>query len=297
MTAMIISTQTDVLSHRFSQEQAIRILAEAGFDAYDISLFSMLRDDDIFNSEHYLDYTKQLRATAEVCGIICNQAHAPFPSSKNDDVYNTTIFSRIVRSMEIAATLGAKQIIVHPVQHLYYLENAAELKEMNHTFYTALQPYCEKFGIRVALENMFQGDPNRRVIVSSTCNEPDEFCTYLDALPAKHFTACLDIGHCGLVGQNAANFIRKLGHDRLGALHVHDNDYHHDLHTLPFMGAIDWNAITDALADIRYKGEFTLEADNFLARLPNELLPQASAMMYRVAKYLGDEIERKMAQK
>ncbi len=291
---MIISTQTDVLSRRFSQEEAIRILANAGFDAYDISLFSMLRDDDIFNSDHYLEYTQRLRAVAEDCGIVCNQAHAPFPSSKNDDAYNTTTFSRIVRSMEIAATLGAKQIIVHPVQHLYYLENAATLKEMNHTFYTALQPYCEKFGIRVALENMFQGDPNRKIIVSSTCNEPDEFCAYLDALPAEHFTACLDIGHCGLVGQNAAGFIRRLGHDRLGALHVHDNDFHRDAHTLPFMGALDWNAITDALAEIRYKGEFTLEADNFFARIPNELLPQAVSLMYTTARYLANQVEDKI---
>ena len=292
---MIISTQTDVLAQRFSQEEAIRILAKAGYDAYDISLFSMLRDDDVFNSDSYLDYTLKLKAIAQECGIVCNQAHAPFPSSKGDDVYNATIFPRIVRAMEIAATLGAKQIIVHPVQHLYYLENAATLKQMNHIFYTKLQPYCERFGIKVALENMFQGDPRRHVIVTSTCNEPDEFCQYLDALPCEHFTACLDIGHCGLVGQDAANFIRKLGHDRLGALHVHDNDFHRDAHTLPFMGAHDWNAITDALADIRYKGEFTLEADNFLSRLPRELLPQACAMMCSVARYLAGEIERKMA--
>jgi sugar phosphate isomerase/epimerase len=137
-TFMIISTQTDVLAQRFSQEEAIRILAKAGYDAFDISLFSMLRDDDIFNSDSYLDYTLRLKEIAQECGIVCNQAHAPFPSSKGDDVYNATIFPRIVRAMEIAATLGAKQIIVHPVQHLYYLENAAALKQMNHTFYKAL---------------------------------------------------------------------------------------------------------------------------------------------------------------
>jgi sugar phosphate isomerase/epimerase len=291
---MIISTQTDVLSQRFSQEDAIRIIAKAGYDAYDISLFSMLRDDDIFNSDAYLDYTHKLKAIADECGIICNQAHAPFPSSKADDSYNQTIFHRIVRSMEIAAVLGAKQIIVHPVQHLYYPENAAELQQMNLRFYTALIPYCEKFGIKVALENMFQRDPRRGVLITSTCNEPGEFSAYLDALPSEHFTACLDIGHCGLIGQDPANFIRKLGHDRLGALHVHDNDFHRDAHTMPLMGALDWNAITDALADIRYKGEFTLEADNFLAKFPRELLPDAVALMAKTARYLATQIEEKM---
>ena len=290
---MIVSTQTDILSQRFSQEEAIRILAQAGYDAFDISLFS----PELYASDDYVSKARHLRAVADECGIPCNQAHAPFPSSKPDEEFNKAAFANITRAIEIASILGAKQIIVHPVQHLYYLENAATLNQMNYTFYKALQPYCEKFGIKVALENMFQRDPRRSVIITSTCNEPDEFCAYLDALPAEHFTACLDIGHCGLVGQDAANFIRKLGHDRLGALHVHDNDHHRDAHTLPFMGALDWNAITDALADIRYKGEFTLESDNFMKHLPRELLPQACAMMCSVARYLASEVERKMAEK
>lgn len=286
---MLVSTQTDYFAHRYSQEYAIRMLAEAGYEAYDISLFSMAAED-------HVTYAKQLRAIADECGIVCNQAHAPFPSSKADQPFNEARFGEIVRAMEIASILGAKQIIVHPVQHLYYPENAATLKEMNYTFYKALQPYCEKFGIKVALENMFQRDPRRSVIITSTCNEPDEFCAYLDALPAEHFTACLDIGHCGLVGQDAANFIRKLGHDRLGALHVHDNDHHRDAHTLPFMGAINWDAITSALADIRYQGDMTLEADNFLSRIPEQLIPQALRMMCSVAKHLRDEVLRKISE-
>jgi sugar phosphate isomerase/epimerase len=290
---MIVSTQTDILSQRFSHEQAIRTIAKAGFDAYDLSFFSM----EPFDVENYLDVARHLRSVADECGIVCNQAHAPFPSSKVDPDFNKTRFAQIVRAMEIASILGAKQIIVHPLHHLYYPENVAALAEMNRSFYASLQPYCEKFNIRVALENMFQGDPRRQVIIASVCNEPDEFCEYLDALPPKNFTACLDIGHCGLAGQDAANFIRKLGHDRLGALHVQDNDFHHDSHTIPFMGALDWNSITDALADIRYQGEFTLEADNFFGRLPNELLPQAYAMMYGVARHLANEIERKIALK
>ena len=291
---MLVSTQTEHLAAKFSQETAIRMLADAGYEAFDLSLFSMLNDDDPFNSDEYLALARHLRAVAEECGIVCNQAHAPFPSSKGNQAFNETIFARIVRAMEIAATLGAGIIVVHPVQHLYYPEHVQELKEMNHTFYTALAPYAEKFGIRVALENMFQGDPRRHVLIESTCNSPDEFCAYLDALPNEQFTACLDIGHCGLVGQDAANFIRALGHDRLGALHVHDNDHHHDLHTMPFMGALNWDSITTALADIRYAGDITLEADRFMTSLPEHALPEAAHLMCTVAKHLRDEVLRKM---
>ena len=290
---MLVSTQTDLLANKYSQEQAIRMLAAAGYEAFDLSLFSKQREDDPFNSDDYLTVARHLRAVADECGICCNQAHAPFPSSKADQTYNEITFARITRAMEIAALLGAKQIIVHPVQHLYYPENARTLQQMNLEFYKALIPYCEKFGIKVALENMFQGDPRRKVLIESTCNSPEEFCAYLDALPTEYFTACLDIGHCGLVGQDAANFIRALGHDRLGALHVHDNDFHHDKHTLPFMGELNWDAVTTALVDIRYRGDMTLEADNFFSRLPEHMLPEAATFMCHVAKHLRDEVQRK----
>jgi sugar phosphate isomerase/epimerase len=273
------------------------MLAEAGYEAFDLSLFSMIDDNDPFHVDDYRAKAECLRATADACGIVCNQAHAPFPSSKSDETFNKKMFSRIVRAMEIASIVGAKHIIVHPVQHLYYPENVRVLRDMNSAFYSALEPYCKKFDIKVALENMFQGDPRRHVLIESTCNSPDEFCDYLDVLPTAHFIACLDIGHCGLVGQNAANFIRALGHDRLGALHVHDNDHHHDLHTLPFMGALDWDAITTALADIHYTGDITLEADGFLTRLPKEALPEALHLMCTVAKHLRDEVVRKMNEK
>jgi sugar phosphate isomerase/epimerase len=294
---MLVSTQTEYLAEKFSQECAIRMLADAGYEAFDLSLFSMINDEDPLNGDDYRAKAEQLRKTADACGIVCNQAHAPFPSSQADETFNKKMFSRIVRAMEIASILGAKHIVVHPVQHLYYPENVRALRDMNRAFYRALEPYCEAFGIQVALENMFQGDPRRHVLIESTCNSPDEFCDYVDALPAEHFTACLDIGHCGLVGQDAANFIRALGHDRLCALHVHDNDYHHDLHTLPLMGALDWDVITTALADIRYTGDITLEADGFLTRLPEGALSGAVHLMCTVAKHLRDEVVRKMSAK
>ena len=41
-------------------------------------------------------------------------------------------------------------------------------------------------------------------------------------------------------------------------------DYVDDLHTLPGVEKINWENVCRALGEIDYKGEFTLEADNFL---------------------------------
>jgi sugar phosphate isomerase/epimerase len=82
-----------------------------------------------------------------------------------------------------------------------------------------------------------------------------------------------------------------MGKDRLQALHVHDVDYVSDCHTMPFMESLDWNAVAAALAQIRYEGNFTFEADNFLIKMPRELMPEASRLMAQTGRYLIGRIE------
>jgi sugar phosphate isomerase/epimerase len=78
--------------------------------------------------------------------------------------------------------------------------------------------------------------------------------------------ACLDVGHSSIAGREAQDCIRVLG-KRLGALHIHDNDYLDDTHTLPGLSEMNWEEITRALADIGYEGDFTLETDHFFDSL------------------------------
>jgi sugar phosphate isomerase/epimerase len=139
---------------------------------------------------------------------------------------------------------------------------------------------------------MFTRDRTTNIISDAPCSRPEEFCRYVDALDSPHVTACLDLGHAHLVGQTPEGMIRTLG-SRIGALHVHDNDLVHDLHTLPFVGKIDWEAVTEALAEISYSGDFTFEADSFISPIPHELIPDALAFMARV----GRELIGKIAQK
>ena len=293
---MIISTTTGKLSKRFTLADAIKILADAGFDAYDYSIHYCEENDPLY-SDSWKEYLAKIRAGADALGILCNQAHAPFPSRHNDTPqhaeYNATIFDRLVRSIEGSALLGAKAIVIHPIQCLPYAENVGYLRDSNLELYRALAPYAKKSGIKIALENMFQRKDG--VIVDSVCSQPEEFIDYLDTLADDCFTACLDLGHCVLTQHNTADMIRALGSERLTALHVHDNDNKTDLHTLPYHGKMDWEEITDALAEIGYRGDFTLEADTFMARVPNELLTPIFTTMKATARYLADKVTAKAA--
>ena len=53
---------------------------------------------------------------------------------------------------------------------------------MNVEFYKSLIPYCEKFGIKVACENMWQNNSASGAITDSTCSRAWEFCKYIDAV-------------------------------------------------------------------------------------------------------------------
>lgn len=190
---------------------------------------------------------------------------------------------------------GAKQIIVHPLQHINYITRADEERnfELNMKFYNRLKPYCEAYGIRVALENLtcYRDTISGWRFFKTACSMPEEFIRYVDTLDSEWFVACLDIGHATVVNQPAADFIRKLGGKRLQALHIHESDGNRDSHTLPFLhGVIDWNEVTAALREIGYAGDFNFEVGNFLKPLPKELYPAGARMMAETGRYLVSKI-------
>ncbi len=284
---MLLSTQTSRLQNKFGYEKAIEILAKAGFDAFDLSLFHPINENDGLYKEDFRDYARKLRGLAESLGIVCNQSHAPFPSSTADRAQDKPIYDSIIHAMETASILGAKNIVVHPKQHLPYRANAEELKKINVEVYKSLIPYCEKFDINVAVENMWQMNPvGGSTIVNSTCARVEEFCEYVDLIGSERIVACLDTGHVSLCGEDMSVMIRGLGAKRLKALHVHDTDGYRDLHTLPFTSKNDFALIMKLLSEIGYEGDLTFEADQFYAGFPLDIYPDVAAFMNTVGRQL-----------
>jgi len=288
---MLLSTTTDLMSKHFGLEKTVDMLSETGFDALDFSAFCEEYYTEIHKKEFYIE----IRKRAEEKKVIFNQSHAPFISfGGREEEKCAANFERVVGAMRNASYLGVKNIVVHPYQYLKYSEegNPERLFEYNMKFYKSLIPYCEEFGIRVALENVWQYQkPGWNKIGPSVCGRPEEFISYLDELNNECFTGCLDVGHATLVCEDVAEFIEKLGNKRLGALHIHDVDGIEDLHTLPFFGIIDWDKVTRALAKIDYKGDFTFEADNFYKGKPLEMYPECAEFMVKTGRFLINKIK------
>lgn len=281
---MILCTQTDFLAPRVGYHATVDMLAAAGFDALDLSLFDVAQPDGYFSGADALERAQQLREYAAARGLSITQAHAPFGAAATEE--------SIRRAIVIAATAGARQIVVHPLHPIPYRNNEEQLFQENMAYYRSLIPLCEQHGIRVCVENMWQYDKRRDYITDAPCSRPEEFIRYLDTLSSPWIIGCLDLGHCGLVGLEPQEMILALGHDRLRALHVHDNDYRHDSHTLPGCGNINWETVTAVLAAIHYDGEFTFEADCFYQNFEPDFWQEAACFLAKRGRNLIAKIER-----
>lgn len=289
---MRLSTQTEGIFREFGAEKGIELFAKAGFNTLDFTLFSYTEDSPLFSDDYKAEVEKIL-TLAKAHGVLFNQSHAKFPSHKFDDeAYNAMIIPRLIREIEISGMLGAECIVIHPITRATDPKNVSFRRNID--FYKSLEPYARDAGVKIALENMFWRDKVADAIRPGACGTGEDFVEMFETLASDNFTCLLDIGHMGLVGEDVCTTIRALGGKRLTALHVHDNKFKNDDHTMPYMGGNDWDRITQALADINYKGDFTFEADNFFNKMPREMKFPALCMMHSVGEILISMIEEKM---
>ena len=293
---MKLSTQTSNIFSAFGAEEGIRILKEAGYDALDASLFPMsTTPQHPLYGDGWKEYTEELKGLSEKENMPFNQSHVPFVFNwKNPNEFEERFMPLNIRGLTVSGMLGVKTAIVHPYHYGEYFGHEEEIFELNMKFYRELLPYAKEYGVKIAIENMWRNEPKRKYICPSACGTAKDLARYIDTLDDDTFVACLDLGHCGLVGEEAQDAIRILGHDRLKALHVHDNNYREDTHTLPMMSMMDWDEICKALADINYDGDFTFEADAFLRYVPKDFKPTACKFMADAGKYLISKIESHM---
>lgn len=285
---MKISTEIASIAKHVGEMKAVELVAKAGFDAYDFSMFDMGRydwkEEKMIYTGHplqtpkYLQFAREMKKVADDNGIICNQSHAPFP------IYCPEIWNLQRRAIECTAEAGGKICIIHPDNYRSAQENAE--------LYFELLPFAKDHGVKIATENMWCWDQKKDQASFAACCDPEDFVKHLNAVNDPYFVACLDIGHAEMRGLNttAPEMIRALGH-HLQALHIHDNDCWHDSHALPFTMNIDFGAVTAALKEIGYDGYLTLEADTHCSGSALEEIPEKVREMAEAARKLSDMME------
>lgn len=285
---MKISTEINSAAKRIGEEKTVELVAKAGFDAFDLSMFEMARFDwdkkclkpnsNPFAGNDYLAFARKLKQIGLDNGITCNQSHAPFPTKVPE------IRSFMKRAIECTAEAGGKICVIHPMNDGTPEENA----EM----YFELLPFAKEHGVKIATENMWNWNREKDESCFAACATPESFNAHLDAVNDDFFVACLDIGHAEMrgVGTSAEEMILALG-NRLQALHIHDNDKWHDSHQIPFSMNIDFVRVVKALKKIGYNGYFTLEADRYLDDFAEDKIFDGLKNMAMSAKKLTEMFE------
>ncbi|MGI6167937.1 MAG: sugar phosphate isomerase/epimerase family protein [Eubacteriales bacterium] len=262
---------------------SIRIIAEAGFDGIDYSFYKLPTGDDLLHKPDLESFAGKIKEAAAEHAVSLCQAHAPFAYTYGEG-YDSDNYLDILKSLKVASALGIPHIVVHAVKPV---PNEVDIFEYNRDYYRSFIPYCEEYGIKIAVENLFIKAQDG---YHGLLHTPSVMTEFVKSLGSDCFITCLDIGHTALTGLAPEDYIRGMSPDLLHALHVQDNDYKGDRHWVPYFGKLNWAEITKALGEIGYRGDFTLEILHFLDRYPPELLPEALKLAAETGKFLIKQI-------
>lgn len=269
---MIIGINTDLIEKRpfggpnRNIEEMAKLCADAGFKSLDYTP-SFLREDWESAAAHDLEVLSKY-------GITVNQTHLPFNRYGKYDAYDfTELTMRCVRASKL---VDAKFVVTHADE--YRTVDHYDPKEIEDFEYERLVPVaeaCEKMGMRLAIENVFEDSPRTCKVIDGKCR----FCSRIEELIGlvKRFNSenvgiCWDFGHAHVAfGENMTAALEKAA-KYLTVTHVHDNYYERDLHLAPLTGKVDWQAQMRVLKESGYKGTFSLET--VYGALPDEIMPE-----------------------
>lgn len=191
-------------------------------------------------------------------GLSCT-IHAPYTDLSMgaiDKRVRSISIERIKEALEIAALFEARSVVCHTgfdLKHYYnlrdrWIENALESLAI-------LSDYASLFNVHIMLENVFELDPgiHREIF---------------EAISSPFLGFCLDIGHQGVFSETGiGGWLKNLG-NRLGQLHLHDNNGVHDDHLAIGEGIMDFDGLFSWLYEQRKSPILTLEPHDEKAVLP-----------------------------
>ena len=200
-------------------EARIAAIREAGFDAVCLDFERELEPTET-------SWENQLRL-ADKYGLPVENVHltgAGMTAVWSEGEEGDRVTDRLIGELRDMASLGIRIGVAHVT---WGYDRPAGAYQTGLARYLRAAEAAEKYGVYLALENSVYADYVRYL---------------LDGIDSPHLGFCWDSGH-----ENAftpgERYLDTYA-DRLLAMHLHDNDGVHDLHSLPMTGTVDW---TDAM--------------------------------------------------
>lgn len=237
-------------------DEGIRKIKAHGYDGIDYQAFVNTNNTIFHKTPHEFKVCMQekYKKIADL-GLIVHQVHGPWrwPVQDTTKEERAERFEKMSRSIEGAAILGSKYMVIHPLMP-YGIDDKGHEKdtwEINQEFFGRLCQVGREHGVVICLENM--------PFVNLSISAVPEVLRFVQNMNDDYVKVCLDTGHCAIHGGDLAEAVRILGKKYLQTLHIHDNDGKQDCHAYPFDGLIDWRDFAKSLFEIDFDGVLSLE--------------------------------------
>ncbi len=245
---MDISVTTDYCISTGSPEEPVLLIAEAGFSH--LHWCHHFSDDFLYSPCEMASIRSLLRDT----GLALLDVHG---SAGQEKSWSSPVEYERLAGIELVKNRarlfteleGSGHLIMHlPViqEHTTMEAQAVQRRRFESVLRSLdeLAPWLQKEGVPLALENM--SDDSWELLE-----------TAVSRYPMPWVGICYDSGHGNFPVSQLPQL--QLNRHRLTALHLNDNDGRRDLHQPPRMGTVDWERLTDIIADSSHHGPPTFE--------------------------------------
>ncbi|MCY7412735.1 MAG: sugar phosphate isomerase/epimerase [Salinibacterium sp.] len=235
----------------FSAESAFRLAKEAGFDGMEI----MITVDPVTQD------ATALRALSTRYDLPILSVHAPVLVF-SQFVWGMEAVRKLAKSVELAAAVGAKTVVVHPP---FRLERGYA-----RVFESTVRQIAAQYGVELAVENMF---PLRFGGLTVRAQSPSSDPVFIDC-----DAITLDFSHAALAGRDSLEFAMAMG-DRLRHVHLTDGTVAmgegkllDDEHLVPGHGTQPVAEVLQYLATRKWNGSLIAEVNTRLCDSDDERL-------------------------
>ena len=253
---------------RYSLKEAVRIIAEIGYEGVELLCDSPHAYPPIFQDKEIESFKDQIaKLKLQISNLnaftLYSISDLYHPSWIEDDKESRELrIIHTINCIKLAKKIGAKNLSTEPGGPVSEGKtNAKYLEKLFMDGLNCVAPIAEAEDIKVLIE------PEPNLLLESS----SQFLNFIENLSSNHVKLNFDIGHFYCVGEDPTQIIYKLS-EYIEHFHLADiaaNRIHN--HLIPGEGSINFRSVFKAIEAIGYKGFVTVEL------YPYQLYPSEAA--------------------